>query len=96
MTQWKHKLDIKQYITHEGTSWDACIKCANGIAKELRKLPQKYFDDNWNFADDVEFLESVGMEDSNFLDSPEDLENEINYRLESIYDFADYHKIWLG
>ncbi|UNY40506.1 hypothetical protein KLEP7_gp44 [Pseudaeromonas phage vB_PpeM_ KLEP7] len=25
-----------------------------------------------------------------------ELQDEINFRLSSIYDFADYHNIWLG
>ncbi len=91
---WKHKVNIKQYLT-EDESWEGIIKAANSVAKELRTLPLSYFDD-YNFEDDVEFLESTSMDDANVLESEQELLAEVNFRLESIYNFADYNRIWLG
>ena len=94
MSNWKYKINIKQHLTGE-TTWEALEKAAHGIAKEFRKLPEDLF--SFNDLDNIEYLEGVSAEfDPEVYDSPYDLQGEINFRLNSLYDFADYERIWCG
>ena len=94
MKNWKYKVDIKQHLTDD-ESWEGIATAANNIAKELRKLPERLFED-YRLEDDVEFLEGVCIEDCEVYDYEQNLLDEVNYRLNSIYDFADAVGIWLG
>ena len=94
MNNWKYKINIKQHLTEE-TTWEALEKAAHGVAKEFRKLPEDLF--SLDDLDNIEFLENVSGEfDPDVYDSPYDLQEEINFRLNSFYDFADYARIWCG
>ena len=94
MQKWKYHCNIKQHLTDDET-WLGIALSANNIAKELRLLPKHLFDD-YTFSDDVEFLEGVHVEDEEVYNCEQDLLYEVNFRLNSVYDFADYEKIWLG
>ena len=94
MTKWKHKINIKQHLSDD-TSWEGMTVSANNIAKELRRLPDEMFE-CYGFEDDIMFLEGVNETDHEVYECEEDLLDKINYRLGSIYDFADINKIWLG
>lgn len=94
MTRWNHTLNIKQFLT-EDESWEGIALAANSVAKELQRLPEAYLND-YTFQDDILFLESVDKDDSEVYDSTQELLDEVNYRLGSVYDFADSNKIWLG
>ena len=94
MSDWKYKVDIKQHLTDD-ESVEGIVKASNAIAKELQKLPDELFED-FTFEDDVEFLYWVSKDDMEVYESEEDLLKEVNHRLNSIYDFANCNKIWLG
>lgn len=36
---WKHKINIKQYLTEDDSN-EAVVKAAQGVISELKKLPQ--------------------------------------------------------
>ena len=94
MNNWKYKIDIKQHMTEE-TTWESLEKVAHGVAKEFRKLPEDLF--SFDDLDNIEFLEDVSAEfDPEVYDSPYDLQEEINFRLNNLYDFADYKRVWCG
>ena len=95
MSNWKYKLDIKRHLT-DSTEWSGLAAAANAIAKELRKLPESLTDGAYDFIDAVEFLDDVSESDCEFYANASDLQGEINYRLSTIYDFADAQRIWLG
>ena len=95
MSKWKYKLNIKRHIT-DSLEWSDLSKAANSIAAELRKLPQSADGGALGFIDDINFLEGVNEQDCEVYSHPVDLRNEINFRLSSIYDFADAEHIWLG
>ena len=79
------------------TTWETLEFAAHGIAKEFKKLPEELFEDEWSIQDDIEFLEGVSAEfDPEVYDSPYDLQDEINYHLNNLYDFADANRIWCG
>jgi hypothetical protein len=95
MTQWKHKINIKQHLGTE-TGNEAIVKAALGISKELRKLPVS-----------IQTCPDFGVADILFEFSemaycahdPEDNESlleEFNYNLNELYDWADDNRVWLG
>jgi hypothetical protein len=102
---WPYKVNIKAVIHENQSSDDPVIIAdkANRIAKLLRnRLPARMFDCtdpncDFDFVDTVEM-----MEDCTVSALAVDLENGVeatvmmNGWLESIYDFADENRIWLG
>lgn len=100
MTRWEYEINIKQHLTEDDPTWENLCKVANGISKEFKKLPSKLIEDNFQVQDDLEFFEELNPDDTEWLvevyESPEELQSEINYRLNSLYDFCDYHRVWCG
>lgn len=95
MIGWKYKLNIKRHFT-DSLEWSDLAKAANSIASELRRLPDVVLDGSFNFIDDIEFLEGVSESDCEVYDNALDLQSEINFRLSSIYDFADAERILIA
>jgi hypothetical protein len=95
MANWKYEIDISQYIIEDGDFKDFAL-AANNVAKEFRKLPTTLFENEFSVLDDLKYLEECNELDK--LDY-EDLEGyiwEINYRVNSLYDFADDNLVWCG
>ena len=94
MTEWKHKIDIKQHLTDE-VSLEGIALASNSIAKELKRLPL-HLTDCYPLWDCIDFLECVSVLDCSIYDCEQDLLEEVNYQLRVIYDFCDAEKVWLG
>lgn len=94
MKEWTYKLNIKQYLT-DSLVFEDIVQAGKSIGDELNRLPSTLIQSDVCFWDDIDFLTGLSIEDSDIYTSKE-LQDEINFRLSSIYDFADYHNVWLG
>jgi hypothetical protein len=95
MNKWEYPLDIKQHLTND-ESWDGMVKAANGIAKELRTLPDTIFQGEGLYEDRVTFLEGVSLSDEGVYMDEQELLEEVNFALDVIYDTCDVWNVWLG
>lgn len=95
MNNWKYEINIKQHLIADGDFADFA-ESANKIAAEFRKLPEQLYKDDFTTQDDLWFLESCNEQDYEVYESVQDYIDEMNYRLNSLYDFADRERIWLG
>ena len=100
MAKWNYEINIKQHLTEDDPTWENLCRVANGIAQEFKRLPSKLMEDDFSVREDLEFFKELDPADTEWMaevyESPEELQNEINYRLNGLYDFADYHRIWCG
>lgn len=90
MKQWKHKIDIKQYLG-EDDSPEAVRSAAKGVVAELNKL-RIAFAGAYAEYDLLEMIE--GFEFVTEDDTPDVAE--FNYILSDLYDWADAERVWLG
>ena len=102
---WSRKVDIKAILREDQSSEDPTVIAlkANRIAKLLRShIPARMFDCsdpdcNYDFVDAVEM-----MEECTVATLASDLENGVeavemlNGWLETVYDWADANRVWLG
>jgi hypothetical protein len=91
MAEWKYSINVKQHLSN-GTSNDAIVKAAKGVLSELKRLPEHLLSDIEDIT--YEFEEMVRC-----THDPEDNDNllwEFNYQLNSLYDWADYKRVWMG
>ncbi|WP_070308525.1 MULTISPECIES: hypothetical protein [unclassified Janthinobacterium] len=102
---WSRKVDIKAILREDQSSEDPTVIAlkANRIAKLLRShIPALMFDCsdpdcNYDFVDAVEM-----MEECTVATLASDLENGVeavemlNAWLETVYDWADANRVWLG
>lgn len=102
---WSRRIDIKAIIREDQTSEDPAVIAskANRIARLLRvHLPATVFDCN-SAECDFDFVDAVEMmEECTVASLATDLENGIeavemlNGWLETVYDWADAERVWLG
>lgn len=102
---WSRRVDIKALIREDQTSEDPAVIAskANRIAGLLRlHLPATLFDCA-NADCDLDFVDAVEMmEECSVASLATDLENGVeavemlNDWLETVYDWADAERIWLG
>ena len=95
MKKWEYKIDIKQHLIEDGDFKDFA-KAANNIAKEFEKLPKNLFEDEYIIQEYLEYLSGCHESDCEVYETLEDYINEINYRINCLYDFADYNRVWCG
>ena len=97
---WKHTIfDVPKLLLEV----DAAKKVHNSVAinAAMRRIAGKfgaYFDDDNASSGEVEALEWFTEEDSDYWmesDDVEGFEEEFNYRLGELYDFADFNRIWV-
>lgn len=90
--KWKHKVDIKQYFGEDDSNEDV-VKAAQGIVKELKKLPESL--NEFGLLDVISEFEDLSdnaaTETSGF-----EWSDEFNYTLDKLYEWADDQRIWLG
>jgi hypothetical protein len=93
--RWRYTVDIKQYMnredepTLEGTKATA-RDIADALAAHLRG------EDRDGLEGEIERLRELGDPTDDFYDDIDDLNDEINFTLEDVYDYADATRIWLG
>lgn len=102
---WPRRVDIKAIIREDQTSEDPVVIAskANRIASLLRRhLPTTVFDCT-NPKCDFDFVDAVEMmEECTVASLATDLENGVeavemlNGWLETVYDWADAQRVWLG
>lgn len=95
MRAWKYKIDIKQHLIEDGDFKDFAL-AANNVAKEFQKLPKSLFENNFSILDDLEYLSGCHELDCAVYETLDDYIDEINYRINCLYDFADDNRIWCG
>ena len=99
---WIHNVDIRSVITESAeTDIDTIMRVAHEVARRLRAgLPPAFFDIadpafDFDFNEAIEDLESYNLEYLDTLPGNEALNN-LNGRLDEIYDWADRERVWLG
>lgn len=100
---WAHKINLHAILdAGKGHELPAQVaEIANKLAKELRRLPGKYFDQSSNdcdysFIDAVEELEqmtteSLSADSKAFGDEPVEV---LDGWLEEVYDWCDRNRVW--
>lgn len=95
MKKWEYKIDIKQYLIEDGDFKDFAL-AANNVAKEFQKLPESLFYGVYSVQDDLEYLSGCHESDCEVYETLKGYIDEINYRINCLYDFADDNNIWCG
>lgn len=102
---WSRKIDIKAILRENQSSEDHAVIAAkaNAIAKLLRAQVPAYMFDITHPEFDFDFVDTVEMlEECTVSALASDLENGVeatemlNGWLESLYDWADENRVWLG
>lgn len=88
---WKHKIDIKQYLGEDDSN-AAVVFAAQGIVKEISKLPQSVSGGDQHMYEFQDVADSAAEEPLGGYQWVE----EFNYRLNVLYDWANYERVWLG
>lgn len=99
---WAHRINIREILHRDpdNESPEHAAAVGNEIAALLRaKLPASMFDVTSNDYDRdideiVEVLKDLNVEEA--LDGPDSVFEELNGRLEELYDWADIQRVWLG
>ena len=86
MVEWRHVIDVKQYLK-DGTEASAA---AAGVLKEIAKLQRKE-----EFKDDSE-LDQIREEFQSLADDPETTDESFNDVLDRLYDWANGERVWCG
>ena len=87
---WNHKIDIKQYLGEDDSN-AAVVIAANGVIKELLKLPQSLN----GLQDAISEFEDVA-DSAQYEDGDYEWVDEFNYTLDKLYDWANDERVWLG
>lgn len=94
MNKWKQSINIKQHL-NEGETLEQTIQAAKGVYSELLRL--KVDERDYTIADiKMQFEDMASLNPSTCSEDPDDLCEEFNYQLNELYDWADYHRVWLG
>lgn len=100
---WAHKVNLQAILDKSDgqTTPEQVAEIGHKLAKELRRLPAKYFnissdDCDFEFLDVVEELEQMTAKSliadcKNSEDGPADV---LDNRLEEIYDWCDRNRVW--
>lgn len=89
MSRWKYKINIKQFLSDE-TTQEAKITACNGVISELNKLKRTR-----EFRDDDE-LEMFIIDLEGIAEDTGADHHDFNYVLDSLYDWADAKRVWMG
>ena len=91
MPTWNHTVSLAPYYHSDMLSLQEKGKL---VAKELRKLMQRSFKDDYDLLGIIESFE--------YIISDEDIEDDFtpvedfNARMFDLYEFADYNRIWIS
>lgn len=101
MNNWKYKCNIQNYINIQnkaGDTFESVVICCNNIAsKIISTIPEYLVEQHCGLSEDLDYMLTITVTDAqevfrgidSFLD-------EMNGRLNILYDFADENNIWLG
>ena len=87
MTEWKHKINIKPYLSDKDDH-AAIVAACGGILGQLANLREEFKND--------EDLDGIEYDFNVILNDDEAEIAEFNDVLEWLYDWADANRVWLG
>lgn len=100
MAKWNYSINIKLHLNQENST-EGVVRAAKGVLSEIKRLPSSWLDctstDYDCELDDIRYnLEDIITSKYD----PEEYElllEDFNYNvLMQLYDWADYHRVWLG
>lgn len=94
MRNWKHLVNIKQFLHNFDANTDRVCDLALEVRKELlAKLPAEWLSYDSDMCDHT-FMEI--METLEDMSTDQDVEaDDFDYVLNDLYDWADYNRVWL-
>lgn len=93
MGRWRYTLKFGEALRNaiDEEDYDAILSALVACFTELNKaLPEDY--DEYELENDLEDIAAIR---ENFEDG-EDVEDDINYKLDELYDLGDGLRVWIG